>query len=90
MNRMVISIVALLIVGQLQTVLAVSSASDGNRNTGSSSGVSVDDLGRGLKSAAQNIENDDTDALPCHRKDHGNNNRLFVILKIVQTVINFA
>ena len=56
MNRMVITIMALFVVGHLQTVPAISSASDGNRNTGSNSGVSVDDLGRGLKSAAQNIE----------------------------------
>ena len=56
MNRMVITIVALFILGHMQTALAVSSASDGNRSTGSSSGVTVGDLGRGLKSAAQNVE----------------------------------
>ena len=48
--------VVLLVLGHTQTVVAVSSSSDDNRNTGGNSGVTVDDLGRGLKSAAQNIE----------------------------------
>ena len=52
MHRTVISIVALSVVGLTQ----VAAAASDNRNTEGSKGVTVDDLGRGLKSAAQNIE----------------------------------
>ena len=57
MHRMVIIIAALLVVGLTQAAAAAdSSASAENRKTEESKGVTVDDLGRGLKSAAQNIE----------------------------------
>ena len=57
MHRTVIIIAALLVVGVTQAAAAAdSSASAENRKTEESKGVTVDDLGRGLKSAAQNIE----------------------------------
>lgn len=56
MHRTVIIIAALLVVGLTQAAAADSSASADNRKTEDSKGVTVDDLGRGLKSAAQNIE----------------------------------
>jgi hypothetical protein len=57
MHRTVIIIAALLVVGLTQAAAAAdSSASAENRKTEESKGVTVDDLGRGLKSAAQNIE----------------------------------
>jgi hypothetical protein len=56
MHRTVIIIAALLVVGLTQAAAADSSASAENRKTEESKGVTVDDLGRGLKSAAQNIE----------------------------------
>ena len=55
MHRMVISIAALLVVGLTQAAAAASPSAD-NRKTEKSNGITVDDLGRGLKSAAQNIE----------------------------------
>ena len=56
MHRMVIIIVALLLLGFIQTVTTAPSSSADRRNTEVSKGVTVDDLGRGVKSAAQNIE----------------------------------
>jgi len=57
MHSMVIIIAGLLVVGLTQAAAAAdSSASAENRKTEESKGVTVDDLGRGLKSAAQNIE----------------------------------
>jgi peptidoglycan hydrolase CwlO-like protein len=56
MHRTVIIIAALLVVGLTQAAAADSSTSAENRKTEERKGVTVDDLGRGLKSAAQNIE----------------------------------
>ena len=57
MHRMVINIAALLVVGLTQAAAAAdASTSADNRKTEKSKGITVDDLGRGLKSAAQNIE----------------------------------
>jgi peptidoglycan hydrolase CwlO-like protein len=59
MHRTVIIIAALLVVGLTQaapTAADDASTSDENRKTGDSKGITVDDLGRGLKSAAQNVE----------------------------------
>ena len=57
MHRTVIIIVALLVVGLTQAAAAAdSSTSADNRKTEGGKGITVDDLGRGLKSAAQNIE----------------------------------
>ena len=56
MHKTVIIIAALLVLGLIQVAAAASSTSADNRNTEGSKGVTVDDLGRGLKSAAQNIE----------------------------------
>jgi hypothetical protein len=56
MHKTVIVITTLLIFGMTQAATAASSASVSDRNTGESKGVTVDDLGRGLKSAAKNIE----------------------------------
>ena len=56
MHRMVIIIVALLLLGFIQTVTTAPSSSADRRNTEGSRGITVDDLGRGVKSAAQNIE----------------------------------
>lgn len=57
MHRTVIIIVALLVVGLTQAAAAAdSSTSADNRKTEDSKGITVDDLGRGLKSAAQNVE----------------------------------
>ena len=57
MHRMVIIIAALLVVGLTQAAAAAdASTSADNRKTEQSKGITVDDLGRGLKSAAQNIE----------------------------------
>ena len=56
MPRTVIIIAALLVVGLTPAAAADSSASAENRTTEDSKGITVDDLGRGLKSAAQNIE----------------------------------
>jgi peptidoglycan hydrolase CwlO-like protein len=56
MYRTIIIIVALLVVGFSQAAAAASSASTDNHKTGDGKGLTVDDLGRGLKSAANNIE----------------------------------
>ena len=56
MHRMVIVIAALLVLGLLQTVTMAQSSSADKRDTERSKGVTVDDLGRGVKSAVQNIE----------------------------------
>jgi len=55
MHRMVIIIAALLVVGLTQAAADESTTAD-NSKTEKSKGITVDDLGRGLKSAAQNIE----------------------------------
>jgi hypothetical protein len=56
MHRTIIIFVALLFVGFSQTAVAASSASPDSHKTGDGKGLTVDDLGRGLKSAANNIE----------------------------------
>ena len=56
MHKTVIIIAALLVLGLTHAAVAASSTSADNRKTEGSKGVTVDDLGRGLKSAAQNIE----------------------------------
>jgi peptidoglycan hydrolase CwlO-like protein len=56
MYRAVIIVVALFVLGFSQAAAAASSTSAENRKTGDSKGLTVDDLGRGLKSAANNIE----------------------------------
>ena len=57
MHRTVIIIVALLVVGLTQAAAATdASTSADNRKTEEGKGITVEDLGRGLKSAAQNIE----------------------------------
>ena len=56
MYRTIISIVTLLVVGFSQVAAATSSTSPDNHKTGDGKGLTVDDLGRGLKSAANNIE----------------------------------
>ena len=56
MHRTVIIIAALLLIGLTHAAAAASSTSADNRKTEGSKGITVDDLGRGLKSAAQNIE----------------------------------
>jgi len=45
----------LFVLGFSPTALSASESSDGQKNTGSK-GITVDDLGRGLKSAVQNVE----------------------------------
>ena len=57
MHRTVIIIAVLLVLGLIQAATAAdSSTAAGNRKTEDSKGITVDDLGRGLKSAAKNIE----------------------------------
>ena len=56
MHRTIIIIVALFVVGLSQAAVAASSTPPDNRKTGDGKGLTVDDLGRGLKSAANNIE----------------------------------
>ena len=59
MYRTIISIGALLVVGFSQAAAAAaaaSSTSPDNHKTGDGKGLTIDDLGRGLKSAAHNIE----------------------------------
>jgi hypothetical protein len=56
MHRMVMIIVALFVVGFIGTITTSPSRSADRQNTEGSRGVTVDDLGRGVKSAAQNIE----------------------------------
>jgi hypothetical protein len=51
MNRMVMLVAILSVSGLIQTAIAAES-----RTTGESKGLTVDDLGRGLKSAAKNVE----------------------------------
>jgi hypothetical protein len=53
MNRMVMIVAVLSFSGLIQTANAAES-----RTTGESKGLTVDDLGRGLKSAAKNVENE--------------------------------
>lgn len=54
MHRTVIIVAAILVVGLTQAVTS-STAAD-NPKTGDGKGITVDDLGRGLKSAANNVE----------------------------------
>lgn len=56
MHRMVMIIVALFVIGCIEAITTVPSSSADRQNTEGSKGVTVDDLGRGVKSAAQNIE----------------------------------
>ena len=56
MHRMVRIVVALAVVGFLLTMTPVSSSSADRQSSEGNSGVTVNDLGRGIKSAAQNIE----------------------------------
>ena len=56
MHRMVMIIVALFVVGCIEVITAVPSSSADKQNTEGSSGITVDDIGRGVKSAAHNIE----------------------------------
>jgi peptidoglycan hydrolase CwlO-like protein len=53
MNRRVMIVAVLSFSGLIQTAIAAES-----RTTGESKGLTVDDLGRGLKSAAKNVENE--------------------------------
>ncbi len=54
MHRTVIIVAAILVVGLTQ-IAALSTAAD-NPKPGDGKGITVDDLGRGLKSAANNVE----------------------------------
>lgn len=54
MHRTVIIVAAILVVGLTQ-IAALSTAAN-NPKTGDGKGITVDDLGRGLKSAANNVE----------------------------------
>ena len=56
MHRMVMIIGALFVVGFIEAITTVPSSSADRQNTEGSKGVTVDDIGRGVKSAAQNIE----------------------------------
>jgi len=56
MHRMVMIIVALFVVGFVGAITTAPSRSADRQNAEGSRGVTVDDLGRGVKSAAQNIE----------------------------------
>ena len=56
MYRTIIIIAALWVVGFSQAAAAASSTSPDNHKTGDGKGLTVNDLGRGLKSAANNIE----------------------------------
>jgi hypothetical protein len=56
MHRPFIIIVALFVVGGFSQVAAVDSSTSSDRKTADGKGLTVDDLGRGLKSAANNIE----------------------------------
>jgi hypothetical protein len=53
---MVMIIAALFVIGFIEAITTVPSSSADRQNTEGSKGVTVDDLGRGIKSAAQNIE----------------------------------
>jgi hypothetical protein len=54
MHRTVIIVAALLVLGLTQA--AASSTAADNPKTGNGTGITIDDLGRGLKSAANNVE----------------------------------
>jgi hypothetical protein len=54
MYRVIITV--LLVIGLTQAAAAASSTSTDNHKPAESKGLTVDDLGRGLKSAANNIE----------------------------------
>jgi peptidoglycan hydrolase CwlO-like protein len=56
MHRMVMIIAALFVIGFIEAITTVPSSSADRQNTEGSKGVTVDDLVRGVKSAAQNIE----------------------------------
>jgi len=56
MQRTVIILAALLVLGLTQAAADDASTSADNRKTEESKGLTVENLGRGLKSAAQNIE----------------------------------
>ena len=56
MYKMVLNVTALLVFGLTQSGVAASLTSEANRDTGGNNGVTVDDLSRELKSAANNIE----------------------------------
>lgn len=56
MHRMVMIIAAVFVVGFIEAITTVPSSSADRQNTEGSKGVTVDDIGRGVKSAAQNIE----------------------------------
>ena len=56
MHRMVMIIVTLFVVGFIEAITTVPSSSADKQNTEGSKGITVDDIGRGVKSAAQNIE----------------------------------
>lgn len=56
MHRMVMIVAAVFVVGFIEAITTVPSSSADRQNTEGSKGVTVDDLGRGVKSAAQNIE----------------------------------
>jgi hypothetical protein len=56
MDRTVIILGALLVLGLIETLTTVPANSSDRRNTEGSRGITVDDLGRAAKSAAQNIE----------------------------------
>jgi len=56
MHRMVMIVAAVFVVGFIEAITTVPSSSPDKQNTEGSKGVTVDDLGRGVKSAAQNIE----------------------------------
>jgi peptidoglycan hydrolase CwlO-like protein len=58
MHRMVMIIAALFVIGFIEAITTVPSSSADRQNTEGSKGVTVDDLVRGVKSAAQNIENE--------------------------------
>ncbi len=55
MQKSTIIMAGLLVLGLSQNIETASSAAE-NQKTESSKGITVDDLGRGLKSAAQNVE----------------------------------
>jgi len=56
MHRTVIIIVGLLIIGLTQAAAPKASTSADNRKADDGKGVTLNDLGRGLKSAANNVE----------------------------------
>jgi peptidoglycan hydrolase CwlO-like protein len=58
MHRIAGIIAALLIVWLTQVTAVISSASADNEKAEASKGITLDGLGRGLKSAAKNVENE--------------------------------